>query len=194
MKNKAVKGLVSVAMASLASVALADWQLAASSQVNYVSVKNSQIAENNVITGLSGGLTRAGELSVSLDLTTVDTGVQIRNERMQQMLFEVFDFGTATVEGSLTSDQLASLRAGEAVRASLPLELTLHGVTQTVTAELLAVPDENAILVTSTAPILINAGDFGLEAGVAALQQIAGLSAISLAVPVTVDLALVESP
>ncbi len=194
MKNRAMKGLVTLAMASFASVSLADWQFAPSSQINYVSVKNNAIAENNVITGVSGGLTRAGELSVVLDLTTVDTGVQIRNERMQQMLFEVFDFGTATLEGSLSATQLASLQAGEVVRAALPLELNLHGVTQSVTAELLAVPHAGGVLVTSTAPVLINAGDFGLQAGVTALQEIAGLNSISRAVPVTVNLELVEAP
>jgi hypothetical protein len=37
---------------------------------------------------------------------------------------------------------------------------------------------------------MITAQDFGLESGVAALQKIAGLSAISRSIPITVDLRL----
>ena len=46
------------------------------------------------------------------------------------------------------------------------------------------------VRVTTTQPIVITAQEFGLEAGVAALQQIAGLNAISRSIPVTVDLRL----
>jgi hypothetical protein len=44
--------------------------------------------------------------------------------------------------------------------------------------------------VTSTQPIVVAAKDFGLESGVAALQAIAGLNAISQSIPITVDLSL----
>ena len=46
------------------------------------------------------------------------------------------------------------------------------------------------VRVTTTQPIVITAAEFDLEAGVAALQQIAGLNAISRSIPVTVDLKL----
>jgi len=42
----------------------------------------------------------------------------------------------------------------------------------------------------TTQPILLNAAEFGLEGGVAALQEIAGLNAISRVIPVTVALQL----
>ena len=47
--------------------------------------------------------------------------------------------------------------------------------------------------VTTTQPIVISASEFGLEAGVAALQSIAGLNAISRSIPVTVDLQLIAA-
>ena len=37
---------------------------------------------------------------------------------------------------------------------------------------------------------MLSAAEFGLESGVAALQQIAGLNAISRSIPVTVDFTL----
>ena len=42
--------------------------------------------------------------------------------------------------------------------------------------------------VLSARPVILNVGDFGLEKGVEALREIAGLSAISTAIPVSVQL------
>jgi hypothetical protein len=42
-------------------------------------------------------------------------------------------------------------------------------------------------------PVVINAADFGLEKGVAALKNIAGLQSISSAIPVTFDLQFVPT-
>lgn len=72
----------------------------------------------------------------------------------------------------------------------MPLTLSLHGSTATVSATLLAVKVAEGIRVTTVEPIILNARDFGLEPGIAALQEVAGLDAISRAVPVTLDLLL----
>ena len=45
-----------------------------------------------------------------------------------------------------------------------------------------------SLRVVSARPVIVNAGDFGLEAGVTALREIAGLKAISTAVPVSARL------
>ncbi|MDH5171541.1 MAG: YceI family protein, partial [Gammaproteobacteria bacterium] len=47
---------------------------------------------------------------------------------------------------------------------------------------------DGRIRVFSLRPVIIKAADFGLEAGVTALQKLAGLQAISTAVPVTFHL------
>jgi hypothetical protein len=49
---------------------------------------------------------------------------------------------------------------------------------------------ESGFTVNTAQPILLNAAEFELEGGVAALQQIAGLDAISRVIPVTVALQL----
>jgi len=172
------------------AISQAAWELAPASSLNYVSVKNNAIAENNSISGLSGGLSDAGELSVSIDLTSVETGVSIRNERMQKMFFEVSKFATAEVSAQLDAEALKALNAGEPVVQSIPLTLSLHGVEKTLAADVLAVPAAGSVHVTSTRPVLISAADFGLEAGVGALREIAGLDAIAGAVPVTIHLVL----
>ncbi len=53
--------------------------------------------------------------------------------------------------------------------------------------------NNNILRVITNYPILIAAEDFNLTAGVAKLQKIAGLDAISSVVPVILDLVFLES-
>ena len=62
----------------------------------------------------------------------------------------------------------------------------LHGTQLSVTLDLnVARLSETRVLVSSRKPVIINAGQVGLAAGVEALREIAGLPSISPAVPVT---------
>jgi hypothetical protein len=108
------------------------------------------------------------------------------------MFFEVASFPNATVTGQLSDDMLSELADGAVVEQVLPLTLSLHGVEASVTAHLRAAPAEGGWHIATLQPILIKAEDFALTDGVEALRTIAGLQAISAAVPVTVDLHLTE--
>ena len=170
--------------------AQADWTLSDSSRIGFVSIKNNSIGENNAFERISGSISASGQVSVSVDLSSVETGVGIRNERLQKMLFEVASFPTATIDALLTDSQIASLEAGGAQTESVGVSISLHGKTVNKTANLSVSASGGDVRVTTTQPIVITAQEFGLEAGVAALQQIAGLNAISRSIPVTVDLRL----
>ncbi|MCH1446118.1 MAG: YceI family protein [Luminiphilus sp.] len=168
----------------------ADWVLGDSSRIGFVSIKNNSIGENNVFKRVSGSISERGRVSVSVDLSSVETGIGIRNERLQKMLFEVANFPTATIEAVLSDSQVAALQAGGDQTESVSVNISLHGKTVSKTAHVSVSASGGDVRVTTTQPIVITAQEFGLEAGVAALQQIAGLNAISRSIPVTVDLSL----
>ena len=170
--------------------AQADWTLSESSRIGFVSIKNNSIGENNAFEGVSGSISANGQVSVSVDLSSVETGVGIRNERLKKMLFEVASFPTATIDAALTEKQVAALEAGGAQTESVGVSISLHGKTVNKAANLSVSASGGEVRVMTTQPIVITAQEFGLEAGVAALQQIAGLTAISRSIPVTVDLRL----
>ena len=172
------------------ALAQADWTLSDSSRIGFVSIKNNSIGENNAFERVSGSISASGQVSVSVDLSSVETGVGIRNERLQKMLFEVASFPTATIAAALTDSQIAALEAGGVQTESVGVSISLHGKTVNKTANLSVSASGGDVRVTTTQPIVITAQEFGLEAGVAALQQIAGLNAISRSIPVTVDLRL----
>ena len=171
--------------------AQADWTLSDSSRIGFVSIKNNSIGENNAFENVSGSISASGQVSLSVDLSSVETGVGIRNERLQKMLFEVVSFPTATIDAALTDSQIAALEAGGAQTESVSVSISLHGKTVNKTTNLSVSVSGGDVRVTTTQPIVITAKEFGLEAGVAALQQIAGLNAISRSIPVTVDLRLI---
>lgn len=168
----------------------ADWMLGDSSRIGFVSIKNNSIGENNVFKRVSGSISERGRVSVSVDLSSVETGIGIRNERLQKMLFQVANFPTATIEAVLSDSQVAALQAGGDQTESVSVNISLHGKTVSKTAHVSVSASGGDVRVTTTQPIVITAQEFGLEAGVAALQQIAGLNAISRSIPVTVDLSL----
>ncbi|MEC7493342.1 MAG: YceI family protein, partial [Pseudomonadota bacterium] len=171
--------------------AQADWTLSESSRIGFVSIKNNSIGENNAFERVSGSISQSGQVSISVDLSSVETGVGIRNERLQKMLFEVLSFPTATIDAALTDKQIAALEAGGAQTESVGVSISLHGKTVNKAAKLSVSASGGDVRVTTTQPIVITAQEFGLEAGVSALQQIAGLNAISRSIPVTVDLRLI---
>jgi len=168
----------------------ADWTVSDSSRIGFVSIKNNRIGENNAFERVSGSISESGQVAVSVDLSSVETGIGIRNERLQKMLFEVASFPTASIDAALSDSQIAALRAGGARAESVSVNISLHGKTVSKTANVSVSSSGGDVRVTTTQPIVITAQEFGLESGVAALQQIAGLSAISRSIPVTVDLRL----
>jgi polyisoprenoid-binding protein YceI len=170
--------------------AQAGWDVTASSRVGFVSIKNNSIGENNVFEQVTGSISDAGHVALSIDLTSVETGVGIRNKRLQRMLFEVGKFPTAMVQATLSASQLDSLKAGDNVSETVKVTVSLHGMSVDKLAPLSVGVSEDGLRVTSTQPIVVAAKDFGLESGVAALQAIAGLNAISQSIPITVDLSL----
>ncbi|MCH1603409.1 MAG: YceI family protein [Luminiphilus sp.] len=168
----------------------ADWTVSDSSRIGFVSIKNNRIGENNAFERVSGSISASGQVAVSVDLSSVETGIGIRNERLQKMLFEVASFPTASIDAALSDGQIAALRAGGARAESVSVNISLHGKTVSKTANVSVSSSGGDVRVTTTQPIVITAQEFGLESGVAALQQIAGLNAISRSIPVTVDLRL----
>ena len=168
----------------------ADWTVSDSSRIGFVSIKNNRIGENNAFERVSGSISESGQVAVSVDLSSVETGIGIRNERLQKMLFEVASFPTASIDAALSDGQIAALRAGGARAESVSVNISLHGKTVSKMANVSVSSSGGDVRVTTTQPIVITAQEFGLESGVAALQQIAGLNAISRSIPVTVDLRL----
>jgi len=122
-------------------------------------------------------------------LDSVDTSNEIRDPRMREFLFKTDQFPTAKASANLNMSQISNLAISQT--KSLPVELTvdLHGITEVFDIEMnVTRVGVNKVRVDNKMPLLIDAEDFGFEAGLAKLQSLAGLESISPAVSVTVAL------
>ncbi len=181
----------SVTTSSSSSVATAAWNLnTTDSSLNFVSTKNSHVVEVHNFTTFSGNISTSGVATLIIDLSSVNTGVTLRDQRMRDLLFETATYPTATVSVTLPSTLLSSLSVGQTAPTDITASLSLHGVTGTITTKVSVQRLSNSrIIVQSIAPILMKAGDYSLTTGVEALRAAVGIASISTAVPV--DFALV---
>lgn len=160
------------------------------SALSYVSIKSGEIAEANSFESVSGSVTADGAASIEIDLASVDTGVDIRNERMRDIFFVVTDNPTATVTAQIDPAAFEALAVGESTTQTLDGTLSLKGVEAPFQTEITvtrAGPDR--VLAVSNAPVIIEASRFELTDGLAQLQEIAGLTSITPVVPVSFSLA-----
>ena len=169
------------------SVTGTEWTLdAAGSDLNYVTIKAGEIAEVNSFETLSGGVTADGAATVTIDLASVSTGVDIRDERMRDIFFVVADNPSATVTATIDPASFEALKVGESMATTLDGTLALKGAQAPFQAEVTVTrtgPDR--VTATSAKPVIVEAGALGLTDGLAQLQELAGLPSITPAVPVT---------
>ena len=157
------------------------------SQLNFISTKATHIAETHGFTRLTGNISGTGVAELNIDLSSVDTGIEIRNTRMQSMLFDVVNFPRAQIRTELDLAALQSLEGPR--RLPISAALSLAGQSAQVNGEVLVVPiDANTVSVTTVQPIVVNANALDLVAGIERLREVAGLPSIGYSVPVTFSL------
>jgi hypothetical protein len=171
----------------LAGPCFADWTLDNNnSQISFVSVKAGDAGEVHRFTEISGGLSADGNASVTIQLASVDTLIPLRDERMRELLFQTDMFPTASLSAAIDMDTLNAIEPGNSMDMATNLELDLHGHKVTLAADMIVARlGDRKLMVSSRKPIIVNASSVDLVTGVEALREIAGLSSISKAVPVS---------
>lgn len=159
------------------------------SSLYFVSIKKNKIGEVHSFSQLAGSINDKGFASIRVNLASVKTHIEIRDERMKSMLFETDRFPEAVVTTQIVGIQNGLVAMGERVVKTVELSLNLHGQLKTLLAIVQIVGLSNGALgVSSVKPILLNAADFELGAGIEKLMDVAKLPSISTAVPVSFNL------
>ena len=134
------------------------------SSLSFVSIKAGDIGESHVFEALSGSLSETGDFSFQVQLASLNTGIQIRDERMLEHMFQG---ETADLNGRLDMTAILALSPGDSLVTELTGDLALNGQTTTVMARVLVtrVGGNGDLIVATTRPILLNASALGLRAG-----------------------------
>ncbi|SQH76399.1 conserved exported protein of unknown function [Shewanella benthica] len=182
------KLLIGILLCSIGGAASATpWTVdSKNSNVNFISTKKINVAEVHHFNSFSGQLDDSGKFSLTIDLASVWTNIEIRDTRMKELLFEVGVYPRLVLSSNIDLPKLADIAVGGTSVMELSAELSMHGKKQTLSIRVtIAKLSENRLLVVSTQPIIVNAANFALTPGIDKLTAIAGLTSISQAVPVS---------
>jgi hypothetical protein len=165
----------------------ANWQLnPEQSSLNFVSVKNSTVAETHQFTNLSGSWSEQGAVQIQIPVASIETHIPIRNQRILDFVLNAKRYTEITALANIKPDSIAGLGVGKSTVITLPLTLNLAGETMTLMTNIRVLKvNATTIQATTESPIILNVDTAKLTAGVDKLQQLAKLNDISKIVPVT---------
>jgi len=187
-------GFVAIAYVFSAAPAWADWNLdPARSHLAFISIKGKDVAEIHTFKDIAGTIAPDGQAKIVLMLDSVETLIPIRDERMREFLFDTADYKEAVLTAKIDPERIKSMAVGEIAEITAEGVLSLHGQTQPMVLVVQAAKvSANTVMVASVKPLVIDAAKFGMSDGVEKLRELAGLAAISNAVPVNFVLTFVD--
>lgn len=171
---------------STSSAAAARWLLdSTNSTFHFVTVKNTNTAEAFTFTQLQGTVAASGSATLTIPLASISSGVETRNTRMKNYLFESSYLPNLHFTTQLDLSALDALAVGAIQVQSLTGNLTLHAVTKAITFDATIVKHSStSISISPRRPIVVNSADYELNAGVEALRVLANLTLIGEKTPV----------
>jgi OmpA-OmpF porin, OOP family len=167
-----------------------EWLLNSSASHFYMqTVKANSIFEVHQFTGLDGSISKDGDATVKIDLTSVSSGIDLRDVRMRFLLFETYRFPYAVITAKLDMAALRALLTTTRITYPLKVTVALHGVTQDIDAPVTITRlGDKSISVASIKPIIVKTDAFGLTPNVAKLSEAVNGTVIATGATITFDL------
>ncbi|WP_179380889.1 YceI family protein [Jannaschia marina] len=182
--------ILTTSLALMTSPAFAGWALDGDkSTMGFVTIKNGETSEAHSFSGLSGSVADDGTAEVSIPLASVETFIDIRNERMREFLFKVADFPAATVSAAIDMAAYEDLAIGDRTTTEIDVTVATNGTEADYFGDISVTRiSDTMVEVATTRPFIADARDFDYEDGVAKLRELASLDSIAPSVPVTFNL------
>ena len=182
-KYKGMLGAAAIFIASslFSSAAYADWILdAENSNISYGTVKNDMIGENNTFKTISGHLNNDGQIDIEIDLSSIDTLIEIRDGRMRDIVFKVSENATAKLSGEIDLKAYDNQEIGTSRIIETTVSLELVGQKLEHDVKLLVTRlAKNKVMVTPHGVMFIDADDYDLVDAIEILRNLAGLDSIA---------------
>ena len=178
-----------MALALMAPAAQADtWTLNGDmSNISFGSIKNEYNGEVHHFSSLSGSVNAEGQVSIEVPLASVETMIDIRNERMREIVFN--NSPTATITANVDIAAMEKLGVGEGMTAETDGTLSLLGNDVDVYSNLFVMRvGEDKVMVTTEGMVMVATDELGVDESISKLQEIAGLDSITRVAPVTLRL------
>lgn len=190
MKNfKKIVGCALVLATSLifTNSALADWVLDSNnSNLSYGTIKNGFIGESNTFKIISGSINENGHINIDIDLASVDTKLELRDQRMRDIVFKIAENASAKLTGDMNLEAHHDQEIGTSrvIEATVALELVGEKIDYEVMLLVTRLAD-NKVMVTPHGVIFLDVEDFELAGAIETLRELAGLDSIATVAPMS---------
>lgn len=157
------------------------------SAVSFATIKLQYVVESAVINRLSGNIDHAGKASVTIPIANIQTGIGIRNQRLNTLFFDSEAYPNAAVSVQLPE----SIFAEEFVTKQLDLGalVSLFGTEKTLSFKVNVIKTEDVLVVSTVQPTIVSGNTFGIPSdNLVALAKTVGGIALSDTVPVSFSL------
>jgi|TARA_R100000455_G_C6260756_1_gene116129 hypothetical protein len=183
-----------VTLAACSDTPQTDWTLnGEASTLSFVSVKNESVLEASHFATLTGSVDEAGNAHVAVQTETVETFVDIRNERLVEHVFQSRNHPQIAIDTQIDLDEFESLEIGETIRTELTLTVTLASTPRSIYADVLVTrAGRDTVIVATAEPVMVDARDFRLGPQVELLEALAGLDSVSPVAAVSAYLVFVR--
>ena len=183
-------GLVILLLFVFSAPAAAEWKLnTQESALQFITSKlpknsDTAILEENTFERFSATITQQ-QAVVSIDMTSVNTKVPIRDERIVQHVFQSKQYPTAQAVLNVKAAMVDTMKPGELLTYTVTGTLTLVKHTHPITADISIMRTADRLVVQTRKPILLDANQYELGEGFMKLRDIVSLFNIATTIPVT---------
>ncbi|MGH1441196.1 MAG: c-type cytochrome [Cellvibrionaceae bacterium] len=158
------------------------------SKVAYGSIKKNAVGEVNHFKKVSGKIDKTGNVSIAIDLSSVETYIGIRNERMVKYVFGE-DNLTATLTAAIDLPKIHQLDIGDTML--MDVNGTLQYSDKSVEIEtvmFIAKLSKHRFVATTDEMIMLKTEALGINSRVDKLMELAKLNSITRVAPVSLRL------
>ncbi len=194
-----VSAVSCLAAMMLAQAAHAEWKVDnKQSAFHFVTTKAgaagaSTVTEAHRFTEVGGTVGDDGKIDINVTTASVDTLIPLRDTRLREILFKSVSFPNANFTAQVAMDAVQKLKVGELANIDVPGTIKLLDKSQAITAKLRVIRlGGGRLLVETREPLIINANDFALQAGVETLRGLMGLNVLSPSAPVDFSIVLLQ--
>ena len=173
---------LALAILCMAAASMADaqnWTLnAEASRIAFGSVKKDTVGEVHSFEKISGTVSAEGAAMIEIDLSSVQTLIDIRNERMVEHVFQ--NAPKANLSAQIDMAAVSALAVGASTVVDTTSRIELAGNTLELDAELYVLRvSEGQVMVATNDMIMLSTADMGLTAGI---DKLANLGATHIAI------------
>ncbi|WP_299649757.1 YceI family protein [uncultured Tateyamaria sp.] len=157
------------------------------SNLAFGSIKFNDTGEVHSFKSLDGSVAEDGTVTLGIDLSSVETHIDIRNERMVEHVFK--NAPRATVSAQIDMSAMEAVAVGDSAVMEVEGTLDLLGVEVPLYGDMFVMRlTDDKVMVTTDSMMFLSTADAEIDPGVDKLMELASLPNIVRAVPVTLRL------